>query len=242
MQGWEEFLYEDRNKLYGSYLLRKKYAKYLFIGFLVSLLFLAVPLVINYYNNNKIETVTEIPLGLSIELSEIPDEIKLAPPPPPEQLNQPLEEVPVVLDSLKDEQKKTDAKEKGNPVDSALLKAEKLKAEGNGINAGTDSSFYTLVDDMPQFYGGPKAFKEFIQKNYFNANAARKTMRPGKVKVKFKISKTGNITDVIVVKGLEADVDKEIVRVLTSSPPWKPAMQGGNPVTVEFSLSIGVSY
>jgi len=240
MQGWEELLYENRNKLYGSYLLRKKYIKFLFIGFLLSLFISGIPLLIIYYNSNKVEIVTEMPLSIAIEMNQVPDELKVASPPPEQNPNQQIEETPVIVDSLKEEQKQIVKKDEGIPVDSALLLAEKLKAAGNGINSETDSSFYVYADEMPQFYGGEPELRKFMQKNFNYPESARKAKKHGKVVVQFIISKTGDVKDISIQTSVDEELDKEVMRVVALFPKWKPGKQGGQPVNVMFRIPINL--
>lgn len=44
--------------------------------------------------------------------------------------------------------------------------------------------------------------------------------------------------DVVVVREVDAALDKEAVRVIENMPRWKPCKQRGNPVRVSFSVSV----
>ena len=52
------------------------------------------------------------------------------------------------------------------------------------------------------------------------------------------IEKDGSITDVKVVRGVDASLDKEAVRVVKAMPKWKPGKQRGKPVRVSYTLPI----
>ena len=52
------------------------------------------------------------------------------------------------------------------------------------------------------------------------------------------IERDGSITDVKVVRGVDASLDKEAVRVVQSMPKWKPGKQRGKPVRVAYTLPI----
>ena len=60
----------------------------------------------------------------------------------------------------------------------------------------------------------------------------------GKVFIQFVIERDGSITDVKVVRGVDASLDKEAVRVVQSMPKWKPGKQRGKPVRVAYTLPI----
>lgn len=240
MQGWEEFIYDNRNKLYGSYQLRKKYPKYLFIGFITSLALAAIPLVIIYYNNNSIEIVTELPLGVSIELNLVPDDLKIEPPPPEQKTKKEIEQIPAVADSANTPQKQIVKADEGADVDSALLLAEKLKVEGNGLNSNIDSSFYVYVDNYPDFIGGDMARKKFIQTNIKYPKSWTNTNKHGKIVVTVVITREGRLKDINVIKSVGAEMDQEIIRVLSLSPNWFPANRNGHPVDCVVHIPINL--
>ena len=60
----------------------------------------------------------------------------------------------------------------------------------------------------------------------------------GKVYIQFVIEKDGSITDVKVIRGVDASLDKEAVRVVKSMPKWKPGKQRNKPVRVSYTLPI----
>jgi len=60
----------------------------------------------------------------------------------------------------------------------------------------------------------------------------------GKVFVEFVINRDGTLVDVRVVRGIGAGCDEEAVRVVQSSPPWKPGKQRGKPVRQKYTLPI----
>jgi TonB family C-terminal domain len=60
----------------------------------------------------------------------------------------------------------------------------------------------------------------------------------GTVVVEFVIDKSGNIRDVNVVKSVSPSLDDEAVKVVSSSPKWKPAEYNGEKVNVKTSVPI----
>jgi TonB family protein len=61
----------------------------------------------------------------------------------------------------------------------------------------------------------------------------------GRVMVQFAINTDGSVSDVKVMRstGYEA-LDNEAVRVISSSPNWKPGMVNGQPVKVTFMFPV----
>lgn len=97
---------------------------------------------------------------------------------------------------------------------------------------------FLVVEEKPEPEGGFKAFYEYIAKKLKYPKAATKTRTQGQVYLQFIIDKDGSITNISVLKGIGMGCDEEAVRVLSSSPKWKPGKQRGHPVKVKVSVPI----
>ncbi len=77
-----------------------------------------------------------------------------------------------------------------------------------------------------EYPGGRAAMNKFIAENLKYPENALKSGVQGKCHLLLKISETGEITDVIVKKGITncPECDKEAVRVIKSMPKWIPAL------------------
>jgi TonB family protein len=91
---------------------------------------------------------------------------------------------------------------------------------------------------MPKFPGGEKALKAFISKNLQYPVSAAQSGIEGRVTVRFIIEKTGEVTDVKVVRGLSNTFDNEAVRVVKMFPKWIPGKQNGRKVSAYYTLPI----
>jgi protein TonB len=96
---------------------------------------------------------------------------------------------------------------------------------------------YSMVDVKPEFPGGIEEFYKFIGKNYKMPNV-KKLM--GKVYVTYIIDIDGSIVDVKVLRDIGYGTGQEAIRVLESSPKWKPAEQNGQKVRCSYSLPISL--
>ena len=103
-----------------------------------------------------------------------------------------------------------------------------------------ESEIFQVVEDMPSFPGGNVS--KWIAKNVKYPVLAMENGIQGKVFIQFVIERDGSITDVKVVRGVDASLDKEAVRVVQSMPKWKPGKQRGKPVRVAYTLPINSSY
>jgi protein TonB len=108
-----------------------------------------------------------------------------------------------------------------NAADPALIKP-----------AVNDSSKFYRIDVLPAFPGGIDKLYKYIQKN------KRYDSESGKVMIQFIVEKDGILTNIKVIKSLNADADAEAIRLMSNCPKWKPGMQNGRPVQVQYTMPI----
>jgi TonB family protein len=97
---------------------------------------------------------------------------------------------------------------------------------------------FDVVEEMPQFPGGPSALFEFLSKNIQYPKDAEKAKLQGRVIVTFVVKKDGSITDAKVVKSVAPSLDAEALRVINAMPNWAPGRQGGQPVNVKYTVPL----
>lgn len=86
--------------------------------------------------------------------------------------------------------------------------------------------------------GGMTAFYGHIARNLKYPKQARKEKIEGRVMLKFIVDSDGSIKDIQVLQGIGGGCDEEAVRVVSSSPKWKPSTLRGVPVPQEIRLPI----
>jgi len=97
---------------------------------------------------------------------------------------------------------------------------------------------FTVVEEQPQFPGGTNAMFNYLSRNIKYPVAAAEAGVQGRVFLSFVVSKTGNISDIAILKGIGFGCDAEAVRIVSSFPKWKPGTQNGVPVNVKYNLPI----
>lgn len=112
------------------------------------------------------------------------------------------------------------------------LKSEQFKQQKQ------ESDVYTEVEKMPEYPGGDDARIKFLVENIKYPAEARKNGVRGTVFVTFIVEKDGEISNVKALKGIGGGCDEEAVRVISMMPNWKPGMQKGKPVRVQFNMPI----
>lgn len=247
--GPDDIVFENRNKAYGAYTIRKSYESNLSRGSAISLLMIGFVLA-------AIQAVVMMNPEIVKEYSGpicgglIPEPIVIADPRPPKQIpHQPKANAntpPRVV---------TTPVENTPPVETqATQLTGNTNATGGettqmGGDAGALVAPITVVvppqpqtldfaQVMPEFEGGAKAMYKFLRKTLRYPKAASRIGLEGVVYVRFIIDVTGTVTGVEVIKSATGVLDIEASRVIGLMPKWKPGSQHGEPVNVRMVLPI----
>ena len=97
---------------------------------------------------------------------------------------------------------------------------------------------FRSVEQMPQFPGGEAALMKFLQSHINYPPMAVENGVQGRVVVQFVVDKTGKVGEVMVVRNVDKDLDKEAVRVCKSLPKFTPGRQNGQAVAVWYTLPV----
>lgn len=79
------------------------------------------------------------------------------------------------------------------------------------------------VKEVSTFPGGTTAWFKYLKSNLSFPAQAKRLGVEGAVYVSFAVSEVGEISDVLVSKGIGAGCDEEAVRLMKNSPKWTPA-------------------
>ena len=121
------------------------------------------------------------------------------------------------------------------PPAHITLKNNIPEQDEGGENPGKE---FTVVETMPQFPGGEAGLHRYLQQNLKYPARARDKGVEGKVYISFSVNKTGQVTNVEVLKGIDSECDKEAVSIIEGMPLWKPGTQQGKPVSVRFVIPV----
>ena len=240
-----DMVFENRNREYGAYDLRKRFRKYLLIGFLISLIGIssgiAVPVIRAYMT--KEQTVVLVKETVA-ELQNVQTDDDIAPPPPPPPPPAAVEQqvrytAPVVVDTVTEEVTLAivdDVKEtvSNEPVPETIEVVE----EEEPVIVEEEPAF-VFVEEQATFQGGDiNSFRDWVQKNLVYPPVAVENGIFGRVTVQFAVNSRGDVTDVKILRGVDPSLDKETIRVIMSSPKWGAAKQGGRAVKQQFVIPV----
>ena len=101
-----------------------------------------------------------------------------------------------------------------------------------------DTEVYDVVEQMPQFPGGPSALFDYLANSIKYPVAAEDAKLQGRVIVTFTVERDGSITDVRVAHSSGESLDEEALRVVKSMPRWIPGRQKGKAVRVQYTVPV----
>ena len=243
-----DIVFEGRNQEYGAFELRRNYNRRVsfIIGGMIAFSFVLLGLK-KFVDRPQTEEVQETLKVEQIDLTP-PPPLEEQPPPPPPPPPPPMVEMvkftpPVIKDdAVEEEPQKLQDEVKDTQVGTKDQEGEKdlVAPPNDGPAESGPAEVFTIVEEQPEFPGGPVAMMKFIQQNVQYPAMAREAGISGKCHLKFVVDENGGISNVEILKGGAGcqDCDKEAIRVVKAMPKWKPGKQTGRAVRVYFNLPI----
>ncbi len=244
-----DILFDERNKEYGAYDLRKHYNGRMVRSFLAMFIFVLL-LLFAYFIFSSMKPVDDkkltgpdIILGPALP-TEKPKPIIIPPvakPDPPKIKtlqytvpkitdNPPPEEQPPNVEDL-DKAKISISNQSGSDDQGVV---GPVNNDGKGIVEAPkklvqDDAPFTKVEIESEYPGGRSAWAAFLNRNLAYPESAAENGVQGTVLIQFIVDVAGNVSDVKVIAG-PAELHEEAIRVIKKSGKWTAAIQNGQKV------------
>ncbi len=114
---------------------------------------------------------------------------------------------------------------------------EEMAAKQDKV-AKENAEVYDMVEQAPQFPGGPQALMKWIGENVRYPVAAQEAGVQGRVICQFVIQADGTIGETKIMRGVSPELDAEALRIVKAMPAWTPGMQDGQAVNVRYTLPV----
>lgn len=254
-----DIVFENKNKQYGAYALRKNYYRQLSLALIITFSAAAVFSIysLHYTNNTTVKFVPPATITVNTVKEVKPLEKPKIKIPKPQKAEAPLKvkmqqfTKPVVApdNTVKDLPPKQDEKLTLGPVTQngkdlkGLLAAppevkgvggKHLSPGGSNENPGEGKGFVDVQVEA-RFPGGPDAWMKYLKANLRENIPLDNNAPQGRyaVTVSFLVSADGTISDAKAIDPPNPDYGTaaEAVRVIMRGPKWMPAIQNGRPVT-----------
>lgn len=254
---WDDIVFENRNKEYGAYRMRKEYAwraaAATFISILILTLAFEYPRIAKMLKTEEKVVAPKALKQITVNLGQPPPITPNEAPVPRMDIPQPVRTVikflpPKITDKeVVDEEMMPTVTEirqndtghetvVGTGQEEVVVFTEPVKEVIT--DEGDPEKIFLVVEQPPEFEGGLQELYKFLYANIRYPAQAMRMGIEGNVYVSFVVDATGQISEVQIVKGIGAGCDEETLRVVKMMPPWKPGKQRGRPVKVRFSLPV----
>ena len=103
-----------------------------------------------------------------------------------------------------------------------------------------DETFdFVRVEKKPTFNNGDaNAFSAWVGQHLVYPEISKENNVQGRVILQFTVLKDGSVGNVKVLRSVDAALDKEAVRVVSSSPKWEPGRQRDRAVNVTYTFPV----
>ena len=242
-----EIVFENRNKAYGAYLIRRSYDDSLIKSFSLAMLVLLGLIAFYHFMPVKKDSFPPPPNNEGVVVNLKPEKEKkiIEIPKPKMASSTPKREAPTVplfedstkLDPPKKEEpsKSDDLANKGKPGDSTGYSSG-AGGKGNDSSAievlPAKKEVQRFVDEMPEFPGGDMALMRYMKNNIRFTQQAIDAGINGKMLVQFVVDEEGVVRNVEILNKLGFGLEKQATNVLLAMPRWKPGKMGGKAVPV----------
>ncbi len=253
-----DVLFENRNKLYGAYPLRKFYAQRLYIsmGTTLSAVILFSGFCL-FFNTSPIIKITgSLPDShlVSVDLVQPPKPIApsarpLMPKPPvatvpntiplivkPDKPIQPVATISELDQSEIGVKTLAGAHDNGEKTGNGDLKSDGIMQTAGPVESKPE--VLRTADVMPEFPGGIEALKRYLNRNL---RMPESSLEPGTivhVVARFVVGADGRVRDIEIIQAADAVFNVEVKRVISKMPDWKPGSQNQRNVAVYFDLPV----
>ena len=253
---WINLVFENRNKEYGAYQLRRDSSRTTVMAFFSGILLVAAfGAIFTLSNLFGKPIVIEVAPTIDEPLTVTPYYVEPVKPKPPVNTSQvktpeePTRLLPMVVSSTPDVT--ADIPTNKDIIENHTINtgteggtglANTTESFGNStlpIDDGKAINSTTELDKLPQFPGGINKFYNYVGNNFEKPEIeGSNTFR---IYVSFVIEKDGSMTDIKVKKDPGFGLGKEAIRVLKSlKTKWTPGMIGSKPVRTSYNLPITV--
>ena len=161
------------------------------------------------------------------------------PPPPPEAPNIPVlsDQIDIVDDDIKLDDDMFINLEDDSNLGVDIMDYKEAAVEEEEVEE--EAIPFQLVEQKPSFNGGDaNEFSKWVNSRLVYPEIAKENGVQGRVTLQFTVEADGRVTNVRVLRGVDESLDKEAVRVVSSSPKWKPGKQRDRAVKVTYTFPV----
>lgn len=244
-EDFDELVFENKNKTYGAYAIRRSYTDNVTKSLLVTLSFFGCLAFLGVWlTNNKFEVPQLTDSNDPLVITKIFEYIIPEPPKPevkikPENSSQKTQSGQFMASNEKDKTIDKAAldlpiSKDPNPKGNDSI-AKEIEPEIPNITKAPPSKPLPFADVMPEFNGN---LFQYLRNNLSYPRNAVELGTSGTVVLQFIVEMDGSIGNITILNEVPDGCTQEAIRVVKGMPNWKPGKNHGEPVRVIFNLPV----
>jgi periplasmic protein TonB len=238
---FDDIIFENRNKTYGAYDLRKRYKSAASLSILSGVIFCAILMTaISFTTEDGTASTGPKPVIIEIFDPIIPNQVTPPELKPPAEIIKAIKNLqPVVITDTSQSTSYIPTTEEITATikDGRITEVEPISGSIYP-EIPKEPEPFIFVEEMPEFPGGNNALMKYIGENISYPSDAHNNNIEGRVILKFVVNTDGSVDRIEVLRSIDPSLDYEAVRVIKTLPRFKPGKQGGVAVPVWFSLPV----
>lgn len=206
------------------------------IGFVVALI--AIYFAFNWSTTEKEVATLEAEVA-NVEVEDMVPITQETPPPPEAAPKIPIlsDQIDVVDDNIKVDDNMFQNLE--DDANSGVEIMDYIESAPEEETVEEEAIPFQLVEEKPSFNGGDaNEFSKWVNSKLVYPEIAKENGVQGRVTLQFTVNADGTVSNVKVLRGVDSSLDKEAVRVVSSSPKWKPGKQRDRAVKVTYTFPV----
>lgn len=206
------------------------------IGFVVALI--AIYFAFNWSSTEKEVATLEAEVA-NVEVEDMVPITQETPPPPEAAPKIPIlsDQIDVVDDNIKVDDNMFQNLE--DDANSGIEIMDYIESAPEEETVEEEAIPFQLVEEKPSFNGGDaNEFSKWVNSKLVYPEIAKENGVQGRVTLQFTVNADGTVSNVKVLRGVDSSLDKEAVRVVSSSPKWKPGKQRDRAVKVTYTFPV----
>lgn len=206
------------------------------IGFVVALI--AIYFAFNWSSTEKEIATLETEVA-NVEVEDMVPITQETPPPPEAAPKIPIlsDQIDVVDDNIKVDDNMFQNLE--DDANSGVEIMDYIESAPEEETVEEEAIPFQLVEEKPSFNGGDaNEFSKWVNSKLVYPEIAKENGVQGRVTLQFTVNADGTVSNVKVLRGVDSSLDKEAVRVVSSSPKWKPGKQRDRAVKVTYTFPV----
>jgi len=249
-----DLIFEDRNKDYGAYELRKTYNRRITRALIITASIAALALggsVLSSSLKSKKDGKVKMQEVTLQDIKQEEEKKVIPPPPPPPKVEPPKVEMkqftPPVIKKDEEVEKPPPPQEELKDVKIAEIDQEGIKDDNIATPVAIDegkqiveekkedpdeNKIFDKVEIEAAFPGGDSKWRRYLETNCNGQVATDNGAPEGTYTtiIQFVVDKEGNISDVRPMTNHGYGMEEEAMRVIKKGPKWTPAIQNGRSV------------